>query len=583
MSNTTLEGLVSNGKTKEAIELLINLIEELHSEHRSTLTQLLGRYSSNSKTERNQLEERTVTSIENNRINATFLNVLTDVRDEIQSKIHFFKPIPKEVGEKEILSDFLTTVLSKKYEKIAHYAHGNTFIYFSAKEKHSGLDVMIMVLKSSDIKSVMDSNYLHRIAQLKHRNLIQLLDVNFLSYPFYLITEYVSGIDLKTLMKNIGPLPMHNAKRLLLIIGDVMNTLKLKKFPYAGIRPSKILIDHELEPEISPFDILGVDNDKRLLRSFIEDCHYFASEKLYDFSINTKPDAVDKANQFCLAALGYEMITGQKLFEGANVSDILLIRHRFFTDVEYRKTKLAHPRLTNRMASIFKKMLNEDPQKRYDDIPTALKEIAKVRVPMNSDEDKVFKSYRRCLNDTDGFIDVFYENLFAQPGMASKKPLDKEKGREYLSHKFFIDIHLVFGVENFDAFLEKLATMEQGEINPYEEYTLFLDAFIQTVSQCDPRWDTHRDIEKAWNNIKTNVLSQLQNYLPEPETVSNFTDKIDTEDSNTAPANEKEQPLLVNNTGTSTSDTLNDYSATTDNEGNIVMTKIETQFDPDKA
>ena len=185
MSNTTLEGLVSNGKTKEAIELLITLIEELHSEHRSTLTQLLGRYSSNSKTERNQLEERTVTAIENNRINSTFLNVLTDVRDEIQSKIHFFKPIPKEVGEKEILSDFLTTILSKKYEKIAHYAHGNTFIYFSAKEKHSGLDVMIMILKSSDIKSVMDSNYLHRIAQLKHRNLIQLLDVNFLSYPFY--------------------------------------------------------------------------------------------------------------------------------------------------------------------------------------------------------------------------------------------------------------------------------------------------------------------------------------------------------------------------------------------------------------
>ncbi len=34
MSNTTLEGLVSNGKTKEAIELLINLIEELYSEHR---------------------------------------------------------------------------------------------------------------------------------------------------------------------------------------------------------------------------------------------------------------------------------------------------------------------------------------------------------------------------------------------------------------------------------------------------------------------------------------------------------------------------------------------------------------------
>ena len=580
MSNTTLEGLVSNGKTKEAIELLINLIEELHSEHRSTLTQLLGRYSSNSKTERNQLEERTVTAIENNRINSTFLNVLTDVRDEIQSKIHFFKPIPKEVGEKEILSDFLTTVLSKKYEKIAHYAHGNTFIYFSAKEKHSGLDVMIMVLKSSDIKSVMDSNYLHRIAQLKHRNLIQLLDVNFQSYPFYLITEYVSGIDLKTLMQNIGALPLHNVKRLLLIIGDVMNTLKLKKFPYAGIRPSKILIDHEMEPEISPFDILGVDNNKRLLRSFIEDCHYFASEKLYDFSKNTKPDAVDKANQFCLGALGYEMITGTKLFEGENVSDILLIRHRFFTDVEYRKSKLAHPRLTNRMSAIFKKMLHEDPYKRYDDIPTALKEIAKVRVVLSSDEDKVFKSYRRSLNDTDGFIDVFYENLFSQPGMAAKKPLDKEKGREYLAHKFFIDIHLVFGVENFDAFLEKLATMEQGEINPYEEYILFLDAFIKTVSECDPRWESQKDIEKAWLNIKANVLNQLKNFIPEPETISIFIPNEENAEPKVTTINEKNALSDENKEQTNTTDNIN--GETSDNNSDV-LTKVETQYDPDRA
>ena len=580
MSNTTLEGLVSNGKTKEAIELLINLIEELYSEHRNSLTQLMGRYSSNSKTEKNQLEERTITSIENNRINATFLNVLTDVRDEIQSKIHFFKPIPKEVGEKEILSDFLTTILSKKYEKIAHYAHGNTFIYFSAKEKHSGLDVMIMILKSSDIKSVMDSNYLHRIAQLKHRNLIQLLDVNFQSYPFYLITEYVSGIDLKTLMQNIGALPLHNAKRLLLIIGDVMNTLKLKKFPYAGIRPSKILIDHELEPEISPFDILGVDNNKRLLRSFIEDCHYFASEKLYDFSKNTKPDAVDKANQFCLAALGYEMITGEKLFEGENVSDILLIRHRFFTDVEYRKSKLAHPRLTNRMSAIFKKMLNEDPHKRYDDIPTALKEIAKVRVVMSSDEDKVFKSYRRSLNDTDGFIDVFYENLFSQPSMAAKKPLDKEKGREYLAHKFFIDIHLVFGVENFDAFLEKLATMEQGEINPYEEYILFLDAFIKTVSQCDPRWESQKDIEKAWLNIKANVLNQLKNFIPEPETISIF---IPDAENDTPETLAKDKKTVVGENKLEINTTENKDGEASDDNGENELTKVETQYNPDRA
>ena len=336
----TLESLVSNNKTKEAIELLKTLIEDLHEEPLKQLTMLSGRHTSANNGVLNQTEDRGVAKTEFSRIDYAFLNILSDVREEIQSKMNFYKPIPKEVGDEEILRGFLDTVLMKKYKRIKYFTHGNTFIYFQAQEKNSDLEVMVMVLKTSEIKNVMDNRYLNRIAQLKHRNLIQLLDVNFQTYPYYIITEHVSGIDLKTLMRNIGALPMHNAKRLLLVIGDVMNTLKIKKFPYAGIRPSKILIDHELEPEISPFDILAVDSNKRLLKSFEEDCYYFADEILFDFTKIDKSDTTDRANQFCLAALGYEMITGEKLFHGANVSEILMMRNKFFTDENFRKAKL---------------------------------------------------------------------------------------------------------------------------------------------------------------------------------------------------------------------------------------------------
>ena len=562
-NQTSLEGLVSNGKTKEAIEQLKTLIDELYSEPRNNLIQLLGRFSSLNRVEINQTEEKTTTRVEFNRIDIAFLNILTDVRDEIQSRINFFKPIPKEVEEKEVLSDFLNTVLAKKYKNINHYAHGSTFIYFNAKEKHSGLDVMIMILKSSEIRGIIDSNFLGKIAQLKHRNLIQLLDINFQTYPYYIITEYVEGISLKTLMANIGSLPLHNAKRLLLIVGDVMNTLRLKKFPYAGIPPSKILIDHELEPEISPFDILKVDNDKRLLKSFIEDCFYFAPEKLYNISETGKIDSIDKASQFCLAALGYEMITGEKLFTGANISDILMMRNRFFHDIDYRKAKLSHPKLTSRMSTIFKKMLCEDPQKRYDDMPTALKEIAKVRVQMNVDEEKVFNSYRRSLNYADNFIDIFYENLFSQQGLESDKPLEKNA---VLIEKFFVDIHLVFGVENFATFVEKVATLQQGESNAIQEYTLFLEAFIQTISQCDPRWDSNKEVEKSWTAVKNSVLLQLAALTPEPETVSNYRRDV-FQDSKIEPTDETNNPNSA-------------ASIEKDNDETLVVTetKEETQF-----
>jgi hypothetical protein len=550
----TLETLVSSNKTIVAISALKDLIAELYKEPFAQLTLLSGRYESTNKDVIKGTEDRSTTKTEFNRIDYAFLNILSDVREAIQDRIHFYKSIPKEVADEEILRGFLNTVLMKKYKNIKHFTHGHTFIYYQAQEQNSDLEVMIMVLKSSEIKNFMDHKYLNKIAQLKHRNLIQLLDVNFHTYPYYLITEHVSGIDLKTLMRNIGALPMHSAKRLLLVIGDVMNTLKIKKFPYSGIRPSKILIDHELEPEISPFDILAVDNNKRLLEAFEEDCYYFANETLFKSSKLPPPelskkaaalaaktaivpvpkteeaakvtsvDATDRANQFCLAALGYEMVTGEKLFYGEDISDILLMRHKFFNDAEYRQKKFEHPRLKGlRIGAIFKKMLSQDPQKRYEDIPTALKEIAKVRVIMTDTEDKVFKSYRRCLNNTDDFMDAFYDNLFGHPDMADEKPTDAESERKRkLQQKFYIDINMVFGVENFSYFVEKMATMEQGEINPISEYPIFLDAFIKTIEECDPRWDNSKEIRKAWETVRTNVLAQLQCTLPEEETVSNY-------------------------------------------------------------
>ncbi len=561
-SMLTLESLVSKNMTKDAISQLKMLIASLQDQI-NPLTSLEARYAKNDRDKNKDVEDSSNIKREYNQIDYAFLNVLAEIRNEIQSKMTFYKSIPKAQGDEDIMREFLNTVLVKKYDDIKYFAHGNAFIYFQAKERSSDLNVMVMMLKSSDIKSIMDNRYLQRIAQLKHRNLIQLLDSNFQSYPYYLITESVTGIDLMSLMKNIGALPLHNAKKLLLVIGDVINTLKIKKFPFVGIRPSKILIDQELQPEISPFDILSVDSSQRLLKTFIEDCQYLSDETLFEipfsekceFSADSKcllnsgkakslgdckkcefkdnrkceylkltsPDSVDRAGQFSLAALGYEMITGTKLFEGDKLSDLLLSRHRFFTEEKVRNSKFNHPLLPKRMADVFKKMLSKDPQKRFDDIPTALKEIAKVQDKLDKNAGIVFKSYLRCLHNTDDFMNTFYENLFNHKEMvALKSEYEAPEKKQALLQKFYVDINMVFGLQNFDTFVEKLTTIKPNEINPHSEYTIYLDAFTKTIEDSDPHWSNNKEIKPAWEAVKTKVLEQLKNNLPEPEMPSNF-------------------------------------------------------------
>jgi serine/threonine protein kinase len=526
-NSSSLETLVCDGKTYEAIQELKDLIEHLHGDPRTNLISLSSRFNIIKREKQDGVVDYNANTTESNKIRVAFLNLLSDLREEIQGKINFFKPIPhKEDNQRSVLRAFVEIVLSKKYKNIKAFGDGNTFAYFDAQEHYSDMPVMIMVMKTHDFDRAHYLSCLQRIAQLKHRNLIQLLDVNFQSHPYYLITEFVSGVDLKTLLRDTGPFPLHNAKRFLLIIGDVMDTLRLKRFTHAGIRPSKILIDHELEPEISPFDILKIDNKKRLLESFIEDCYYFAPEVLYDPPSSTsqlyakqseKPACdVDKTNQFCLAALGFELITGYKLFEGTGVDEILKSRDRFFSDKVYREERFAHKDLPKRMADILKKMLNFNPQKRYTDLKSALLDIGRVRALLDENEAQVLASYKRCLNNEEDFVGKFYANLVAEPSAGGFKFNDKNSIDPEITRKLNTAIHIIFDADdNGISFLEKIVELSPNSNKIAEEYQLIFDVFMKTVFECDPRWEPNDEVDKAWRKIKQRITRSLNAYLAE--------------------------------------------------------------------
>lgn len=540
-SKPTLENLVCNGKTSEAIEQLKSLIETLNKEHLTNLVALSGRYSNNYRATMDGTALTETKNVEDNRIRFQFLSILSDVREEIEDKINFFKPIPRDTETHDTLRDFIHTTLSRKYEEISHFGEGRSFIYFSAKERHADQQVIIMVMKTSNVGDIKKNISLSKISQLKHRNLIQLLDVNFNQYPYYLITELVAGVDLKTMLESMGTIPLYMAKNLLLTVGDVMDYLRQKKFPHSGIRPSKVLIDHEMQPEISPFDIHHVDEKRRLYATFFEDCFYYAPERLFELNKNNKSEQIDKANQFCLAALAYEMLTGKKIFPGKHAGEVILSRNQFFNDAEYRKQRLADPLLPPRMALILKRMLAFDPNKRYPDMSTALREIGRVRVVLDNSEKLLFDSYRRCLSYAENFPEHFYQKLFPdtieeleknlepeekkkkerirkiQETLAKYKPDDAKK-RMMFFQRFQIAIYMLFDMQNMNGSIEKAAQLlpSKGDTPASRmDYEALFEAFTSTIEEIDPLWNHHEErVRKAWNNMKDLILGILDEYLP---------------------------------------------------------------------
>ena len=526
----SLEELVSKGKTKEAIKLLLELIDNLNGVPRETLLILQNRHRNKVEKDNQGITNSTDSNIELNNITKAFLNIHSDIKDLIQQNLSIYKPIPLPLPESDsktntnTLLNFLQTALTPKIDKLKSFKPGTDFINFTGITKHAELEVMIRVLKSSDPSHIENNPYFKNILQLKHRNLIQILEINFHTYPYYIITEFIHGLSLKELLKEVGPLPLHSVKRLLYTIGDVMNTMRKKKLPLAGLRPSKIFIDYELELEISPFYLFINTDKKRLFKSFREDCYYFSPETIYNLRTSNDSGENDKSNQFCLATLAYEMLTGQKLFEGETVDEILFKRKQFFIDENFRKSRLNHERLQHNMPDILEKLLQENPKDRYANILVALKDIMEVEADLDKDELEVFNSYRRCLDYSDNFEKLFYANLFSVPEMQSLEPKTPEDIEE-LERKFYKDLILLFDVENAVNSLERMATLEKGEINPLSEYKIFMQVLFKSIKECDPLWTPNSTVEKAWISVRKRIFEGLGNPLPDMKIHNNHTEK----------------------------------------------------------
>lgn len=76
MKKKSLENLVRKGDTKKAIEILQTLISDLHNISEHKLTNLQSRL----RRDKDGTNTEEFTSIENNRINGSFLHILGEVR-----------------------------------------------------------------------------------------------------------------------------------------------------------------------------------------------------------------------------------------------------------------------------------------------------------------------------------------------------------------------------------------------------------------------------------------------------------------------------------------------------------------------
>lgn len=207
------------------------------------------------------------------------------------------------------------------------------------------------------------------LVHLHHKNIVQVFELAKEEATYFIAMEYISGLDLKRLLKfskdRKALLPLPLAIFLLKEICAGLHFAHHLKAPviHRDISPQNILLSFHGEVKITDFGIAKMltSHKKTHSRALKGKFSYMSPEQASGKFLNTQSDL------FSLGIVFYEMLTGQKCFDGDTDLEILeKVKH---VEVEIPK------HLPEDIQNILKHCLQKNLEDRYQNSLEILKDL----------------------------------------------------------------------------------------------------------------------------------------------------------------------------------------------------------------
>ena len=492
-----IKELVQDGKIEEALDALLKLHESMDADA-NTLALLRSRLA--------QLEEKRLKNIAKPEDLDTELNRITD------SFLYFYENLEERVNTvldlKYDVNDFDKQVqlkMMRHFDIQDVLGSGASAVIYRARELSSGKTVAVRALK--DIKPV--PNTLSSIVyQLKHRNIIEVLSSYESDIPFCLVLEYINGITLDNLLE-VGYFPRRDTISIVRQLCDALYYLQNLGIDLKNLRPSKIIIDHELKPVISVFEIFKDMRGFSRLDKIKDDLIYSSPEEL---SVDAENIDFDKVNQFLMGLLMFEMMTGNSLFQGNTVEEVMNHLHQFFSKPVFRRSLLKTANLPKKLQDILDKLLQEDPNKRYSNLVELDKELYRLPIHGERSTELVHESYLRCCAKSRDFISSFYGRLFREhPERDYAKRFGDGPVNKRTRKKLRVMLLQLIDVDNPNALaIFSLIKQYSGHTGlEKQDFDNFLQTLKAEMQENDFYWKRDPAIGRAWDDVIRQALDKL--------------------------------------------------------------------------
>ena len=211
-----------------------------------------------------------------------------------------------------------------RYEIIRKLGEGATAEVFLAKDTVLSRDVALKVLRPSLVADTIAFNRFllegRAVAGMFHPNIATVLEMDQIDGQFFIVMRYIEGKSLADILESEGPLPEAEVLRMSEDIASALSFAARKGFLHRDIKPSNILRDSEGNFVLTDFGLTHAMLSTGLTTTtgtVMGTPPYMAPEVWLGKKATTATD------QYALACVVYEALTGKLLYEGDSAPAIM--------------------------------------------------------------------------------------------------------------------------------------------------------------------------------------------------------------------------------------------------------------------
>jgi serine/threonine protein kinase/alpha-tubulin suppressor-like RCC1 family protein len=261
-------------------------------------------------------------------------------------------------------------LLEREYEILRELGRGGTAIVYLARERATGDEVAIKLIRA---KFIEDDEALARLArearfveQLDHPNVVPVRAVLDLGDAgIALVMDAVQGRTLKQLIKEEHPLSPERVERLFRDVAAALGAAHALGIVHRDVKPENIFVEPDGRALLADFGVArSMSGDSQLTLSgvAIGTPAYMAPEQIDGTDLDGRGDI------YSLGLVGWEMFTGHRPWEGESLYAVLYHqRHHHLPDVREMRADVP-----DRIADVIAVCIEKEPGARWQNVEELL-------------------------------------------------------------------------------------------------------------------------------------------------------------------------------------------------------------------